>query len=91
MNKSDVIHQWDPDRDVVGRRLERQAIQIGIRGEVIKAYVREYIMRVEDYSELAHEAGRLSRSRKLSALSFPVEREYPLSAELAHRLGCSRE
>ncbi|MEL6634708.1 MAG: DUF4291 family protein, partial [Bacteroidota bacterium] len=23
LNKSDVIHQWDPERDLVGRRLDR--------------------------------------------------------------------
>jgi len=36
LHNSDVIHQWDPERDLVGKRLDRQAIQIGIRGAVIK-------------------------------------------------------
>lgn len=37
IDKSDVIHQWDSERDIIGKRLNRQAIQIGIRGKVIRA------------------------------------------------------
>ena len=57
INTSDVIHQWDPERDIIGRRLDRQAIQIGIRGKVIRNYVSDYITGVEDVSKLAHEIG----------------------------------
>ena len=43
LNHSDVIHQWDPERDLVGRRLNRQAIQIGLRGNILRKYVSNYI------------------------------------------------
>lgn len=88
INNSDVIHQWDPERDLVGKRLNRQSIQIGIRGEVIKKYVSDYILGVEDISELAHEIGRLKKSGANTFPSLEEEKVYEISAELFLRLGC---
>ncbi|MEN7551725.1 DUF4291 family protein [Rapidithrix thailandica] len=90
LNSSDVIHQWDPERDLIGRRLERQAIQIGIRGEVIKKYVSDYIIGVEDVSSLAHEISRIKKGGATNFPGVPEEKEYPISEELFFRLGCVR-
>lgn len=91
INKSDVIHQWDPERDIVGKRLNRQAIQIGIRGEVIKKYVSDYIIGVEDISDLVHEIGRVKKSGSNNYPDTPVEKEYEISNELFVNLGCNKE
>lgn len=85
-----MIHQWDPERDVIGRRLDRQAIQIGIRGEVIRKYVSDFIIGVENVSALAHEIGRLNKAGSENFPELPLEREYPVSDELFARLGCER-
>ncbi len=39
LSKSDVRCQWDPDRDIYGNSLEKKAIQIGIKGEMVKKYI----------------------------------------------------
>lgn len=88
LNQSDVIHQWDPERDLAGRRLERQAIQIGIRGEVIKKYVSDYVMGVQDVTILSQQIGALAKKRMDINIEVPEEKEYPISAELYHKLGC---
>ncbi len=90
INQSDVIHQWDPERDIIGKRLNRQAIQIGIRGEVIKKYVSDFIIGVEDVSELVHEIGRVKKSNSGRYPDTPVEKEYQVSPELFLQLGCQR-
>ncbi len=90
LNNSDVIHQWDPERDLVGRRLDRQAIQIGIRGKIIRKYVSDYIIGVEDVSNLAHEIGRIRKSGSEDFPSVPLEKEYLISEELFMKLGCER-
>ncbi|MBT28547.1 MAG: hypothetical protein CMO01_02720 [Thalassobius sp.] len=91
INKSDVIHQWDPERDVIGKRLNRQAIQIGIRGEVIKKYVSDYIIGVEDVSQLVREIGAVKKKGSSKYPEIPEEKEYAISDELFKKLGCLRE
>lgn len=88
LKNSDVIHQWDPERGLDGRRLERQAIQVGIRGNVIKKYVSDYILSVEDVTPLAKEIGRLSKLKQEISVIVPEERVYPISKELFDKLGC---
>src|SRR5690242_2664228 len=36
--KSDVRLQWDPDHDPSGAPLERRAIQLGLRGEMLRRF-----------------------------------------------------
>ena len=90
INKSDVIHQWDPERDIMGKRLNRQAIQIGIRGKVIKKYVSDYIINVEDISDLVHEIGKVRKNNSNKYPDIPIEKEYRLSNELFVKLGCEK-
>ncbi|MGB0521777.1 MAG: DUF4291 family protein [Flammeovirgaceae bacterium] len=89
LNKSDVIHQWDPERDLVGRKLDQAAIQIGIRGEVIRKYVSEYIIGVEDVTDLAKTIGKSVKLRRNQFPQVPLEKTYPISDALALKLGCS--
>lgn len=88
LNRSDVIHQWDPERDLVGRKLERQAIQVGIRGEIIKKYVKDFILGVEDVTLLAKEIGKSVKAKDAISAIVPKERVYPVSSELFEKLGC---
>lgn len=88
LNASSVIHQWDPERDLVGRRLPRQSIQVGLRGDTLKKYVTDYIIKVEDVTPLAVEIGRLVKARKRNMPdATPVEELYTLEDELNLKLG----
>lgn len=86
--KTQVVHQWDPERDLIGRRLERQAIQIGIREQVLKKYVSDYIIEVKDMTELAHKIGDAVRNKN-TLPSVPREIEYSIESSLFHKLGCN--
>ncbi|MEP7291456.1 MAG: DUF4291 domain-containing protein [Chloroflexota bacterium] len=84
--QSEVRHQWDPERQINGHKLERRAIQVGISGQTVRAYVDQWIIRLEDVTALAHAIhDAVSNQRPLP--DVPEERLYPVDADLQTRLG----
>ncbi|SEL84290.1 protein of unknown function [Aquimarina amphilecti] len=73
---SDVRLQWDPDHDPYGAKLERRAIQIGLRKEFIKSYASEDILEIEDISKFVKEQYALVQSNNLEALVTPLEKPF---------------
>src|SRR5215813_3896905 len=51
--RSEVRYQWDPDRDLCLRRLDRRALQLGLRGQIVNEYVESWIVGIEDVTPLA--------------------------------------
>jgi hypothetical protein len=45
---SEVRLQWDPDHAPDGPKLERRAIQLGLRGEMLRRFAQRWIVEVED-------------------------------------------
>ncbi|MEO1441051.1 MAG: DUF4291 domain-containing protein [Chloroflexota bacterium] len=87
LKASPVRVQWDPDRTLADHKLERRAIQIGLRGKAVYAYVNEWIIGLEDVTALAHRIGELKRAKKAIEVDVPDERVYPVEAEVMQRLG----
>src|SRR5437016_6492839 len=56
---SDVRLQWDPDHDPLGKPLARRAIQLGLRGPILKAYATEWIIAIDDLSPFIAEQRRV--------------------------------
>ena len=65
VSNSNVRLQWDPDHSPTGGKLERKAIQLGLRGKMLELYAREWIISVEDISEFVRE------QRKVRSWGFP--------------------
>ncbi len=85
---SSVRLQWDPDHDPHGRPLARRAIQVGLRGDALAHYARDWLLRIEDISPLVAHQRAILRSGNLDDLLTPHEAVYPsANAELARRLG----
>ncbi|WP_103068220.1 DUF4291 domain-containing protein [Aquimarina sediminis] len=74
VQKSDVRLQWDPDHDPYGAKLERRAIQIGLRKEFIKSYAKEDIIEIEDISQFVAEQYKLVTAQNLDDLMVPEEK-----------------
>jgi hypothetical protein len=73
---SSVRLQWDPDHHPSGTKLERRAIQLGLRGALLEAFGRRELIEVLDVSEfVADQRERLS-SGGVSVLVTPRERVY---------------
>jgi len=84
---SDVRLQWDPDHGPGGEPLPRRAIQLGLRGEILRQYAREWIVSIEDITEFVHEQRECLEQRGKQALVMPQEVVYPISTrEVAARL-----
>lgn len=55
LDESEVRIQWDPDHDPHGEKLERRAIQIGIKGSMLDKFNTEFVEGIENITEFVHE------------------------------------
>ncbi|HML21517.1 MAG TPA: DUF4291 domain-containing protein [Aggregatilinea sp.] len=85
INNSDVRVQWDPDHDPAGEKVERRAIQLGIRGAFLRQYGRGgWIERVEDITPFVAEQRQIVQARNFAALRTPLERPFPVLDPAVH-------
>ena len=88
--QSEARLQWDPDHDPRGHKCGRRAVQLGLRGALLRRFVDEALA-IEDISEFVAE----QRSRahgNWNELMVPRERVYPVeNAQTAWRLGLEVE
>jgi Domain of unknown function (DUF4291) len=77
VEESSVRIQWDPDHDPTGNKLERRAIQLGLRGTVLARYSKEWIISIEDISDFAHQQYQHVVSGNYAQLLTPKETVYP--------------
>ena len=82
VKRSEVRLQWDPDHSPSGGKLERRAIQLGLRGEALRLYGHEWIVAIEDISDFVAE-----QRGKHQGLITPQERVYrPADPSIAEHL-----
>lgn len=87
---SDVRLQWDPDHAPSGGPVVRRAIQLGLRGEILREYAREAILEIEDISPFVTEQRPNAQGQNYEHLITPREQIYvPSQPEVAHRLNLS--
>lgn len=71
---SSVRLQWDPDHDPFGHKLERRAIQIGLRNEFIYSYSKEDILQIDDISDFVKEQYEFIKNGNIEKLETPLEK-----------------
>jgi hypothetical protein len=87
---SSVRLQWDPDHDPSGAKLDRRALQLGLRGDVLEAFARRELLEVIDLSEFVAEQRERLATAGVAALHTPRERVYrPSDPDLTFRLKLS--
>ncbi len=77
LKNSQVRLQWDPDHSPSGEKLERRAIQLGLRGQILAAYARDWIVNIEDISDFVQKQRQNIKSN-CAELITPQEKVYPL-------------
>jgi hypothetical protein len=82
---SAVRLQWDPDHDPEGRKVERRAIQLGWRGEVLERYSRDWVVGIEDVSDFVASQRPHAYAGDYEALVTPREEVYPVTEEAVAR------
>jgi hypothetical protein len=86
LTKSNIRLQWDPDHAPLGGPLERRAIQIGLRGEVLRRYGQIEPISIEDITIFVHEQSK-NLQKPFSSLLIPVERVYVPEHQAAKNIG----
>jgi hypothetical protein len=87
LQQGTVRYQWDPDRDLWLRRLDRRAIQLGVRGSVVKEYVNTWILKIEDVTELAHTIKAVIEKKQKEIPSVHQECVYEVNPQIQLILG----
>ena len=92
VKSSDVRLQWDPDHDPIGEKLDRRAIQLGLRGKAIESFGRDWILDIEDVSEFVRKQHDHTALESRRHLHTPRETVYPVDdVNVAVRLGLRRD
>lgn len=90
LSASTVRLQWDPDHDPAGKKVERRAIQLGLRGEKLERYAREWIVEIEDISDFVTLQREHAQAGGYENLETPREEVYPvINSDVARRLQVS--
>ena len=76
---SDVRLQWDPDHAPTGGKLTRRAIQLGLRGEAIAHYAKDWIIEIEDISQFVAAQREHTHSNHHDYLLTPQEQPYSVA------------
>ncbi|KAF3886448.1 MULTISPECIES: DUF4291 domain-containing protein [Nostocales] len=87
LDNSEVRYQWDPDRNLLLHRLERRALQIGIRGTIVQKYVNNWILALEDVTQLAHDIKLAVETKQQQMPAVPQEDLYEVNLEIQKTLG----
>lgn len=74
VKESSVRLQWDPDHDPFGRKLERKAIQIGLRNDFITSFAQADIISIDDISDFVKEQHQFVLNNDLEHLMLPEEK-----------------
>lgn len=84
-----LVHvQWDTERSFRGVALSYYSIQVGLSRHIIRRYVEEWIVGIEDYSPLVSKISALLKAGKSKEAKrlLPKERVYPLEDAIGRRI-----
>ena len=73
LEQTEVRLQWDPDHDPHGNKIARRAIQLGLKGDILKKFCTAWITAIEDITPFVHEQYQFILDNHLHALQVPVE------------------
>jgi hypothetical protein len=88
----DVRLQWDPDHDPNGNKLERRAIQLGVKNQALENFGKHQIKQIEDITDFVKEQKKLVDAKKLDELRVPFETIFqPANGELYSKVGINHK
>lgn len=85
LKNSDVVIQWDPDHDPFGRKIDRRAIQIGLRGDTLEKFGKHYVKRISDITSFIKEQQFILRTKGEDDLMIPIETIFKIDDELLRK------
>jgi hypothetical protein len=83
--RPEILVQLDPDRDIEFRPLNRRAIQIGIRGRMLRQYAEEMILNINDLTPIVETNFKNISQSNFDEIIVPNEKKLERISELAVR------
>jgi len=85
LEKTEVRLQWDPDHDPFGNKQIRKAIQIGMKGEMLRKFCTDWITGIEDITGFVNgEYNKLLKSG-IHELNVPYEEVLALNDKVIEK------
>jgi hypothetical protein len=83
--------QWDPDHNPYGNKEMRKAIQLGMKGDVLKQFCTEWIIKIENITPFVLEQYEFVKSQQIDKLYVPVENVVEIEEDrIIERIGIKR-
>ncbi|QEC65577.1 DUF4291 domain-containing protein [Mucilaginibacter ginsenosidivorans] len=83
--------QWDPDHDPYGRKIERRAIQLGLKGAALENFGQKQIKKIEDITDFVKIQKQFIDSNRLDRLVVPIETVFqPAKEHLYEKIDLDR-
>ena len=76
LEQSEARLQWDPNHDPHGNKIQRKAIQIGIKGKLLRRYNSEMIQSISDITKFVEKQRVYVEHDQLQHLEIPIETIY---------------
>jgi hypothetical protein len=88
LEHSEVRLQWDPDHNPIGKKLNRKAIQIGIKGDTLRKFNNKWIKQIDDLTDFVHEQHKHVKAN-FEGLNVPFERilTFNKNRDIINRIG----
>ena len=80
VKESDVRVQWDPEKDINGNNLSYRSLQLGLRGDAVKEYVHDWIVKVTDITDYVNELNALRINNEDISDRLPKEMVYKINS-----------
>ncbi|MEM6805779.1 MAG: DUF4291 domain-containing protein [Bacteroidota bacterium] len=74
--KTEVRLQWDPDHDIYGNKEIRRAIQLGLKGDMLKKFGKEMIRAIIDLTEFSQSQKLKIDQKNTEEVQIPLEEIY---------------
>lgn len=88
LKNKEVRLQWDPDHDPFGNKLDRRAIQLGLKGKVLETFGKQQIKLIEDITDYVRQQKQYLDNNQLDQLMVPIETVFrTTSSELNQKVG----
>lgn len=91
LSDSNVRLQWDPDHSPTGAKLERKAIQLGLRGDILQRFNNDWIVAITDITEFVR-AQAANAKGDFSKLVVPFEEvvNFEGKVDIVENIGLSK-
>lgn len=83
--------QWDPDHNPYGEKIERRAIQLGLKDEILEKFGKQQIKYIMDITDFVKEQKYYLDKGEINKLLVPIERVIDINdLELAKEIGIEK-